>query len=292
MPPARLLHKASSLGGRRPGTAATVPELAALRARVRQIEQNRAAGGSCASSLPRTLDIPGIEPALQPPALAPATFQEVVPASAKDRPAAAAFALALIRQLLQGAKESPEEAPEERATLPLLWCQTAVEAKDFGRLYPPGLMPWGLAPGRLLLVEASRDKDILWAMEEGLRSAALAAVVGELGAGGLGTASLTATRRLALAAQQSGCPCLLLRNGDRGASAARTRWRIAGAPSRPGPLDPRAPGEPSWRAELVRCPQGRPAAWTLEWSHETDSFHLAAAMVDRPAAARRMRHVA
>ena len=284
MPPTRLLHKASSLGGRRPGTTAAVPELAALRARVRQIEQDHKVSNGNAASLPRTLDIPGIEPALQPPALAPATFQEVVPASAKDRPAAAAFALALIRQLLQGAKE--------RAALPLLWCQTAVEAKDFGRLYPPGLVPWGLAPGRLLLVEAPRGKDILWAMEEGLRSTALAAVVGELGAGGLGTASLTATRRLALAAQQSGCPCLLLRNGDAGASAARTRWHIAGAPSRPGPLDPRAPGGPSWRAELVRCPQGRPAAWTLEWSHETDSFHLAAAVVDRPPAAHRMHRVA
>ncbi len=292
MPPTRLLHKASSLGGRRPGTAATVPELAALRARVRQIEQDHKVSNGNAASLPRTLDIPGIEPALQPPALAPATFQEVVPASAKDRPAAAAFALALIRQLLQGDKQSQEEAPEERAALPLLWCQTAMEAKDFGRLYPPGLVPWGLAPGRLLLVEAPRGKDILWAMEEGLRSAALAAVVGELGAGGLGAASLTATRRLALAAQQSGCPCLLLRNGDAGASAARTRWHIAGAPSRPGPLDPRAPGGPSWRAELVRCPQGRPAAWTLEWSHETDSFHLAAAVVDRPPAAHRMHRVA
>ena len=288
MPPAVLLHKPSSLGAHRPGTAAAVPKLAALRARIRQIEQNHKAGGSYASSLPQTLDIPGIEPALQPPALAPAAFQEVVSASAKDRPAAAAFALALLRQLLQSAGETAEE----RATLPLLWCQTAVEAKDFGRLYPPGLVPWGLAPGRLLLVEASRDKDILWAMEEGLRSAALAAVVGEFGAGGLGTASLTATRRLALAAQQSGCPCLLLHGGETGASAARTRWRIAGAPSRPGPLDPRAPGGPSWRAELVRCPQGRPAAWTLEWSHETDSFHLAAAVVDRPIAARRMHRVA
>lgn len=288
MPTAILLHKPSSLGARRPGTTAAAPELAALRARIRQIEQDHKTGERSASSLPRTLDIPGIEPALQPPALAPAAFQEVVPASAKDRPAAAAFALALLRQLLQSAKENPEE----RVALPLLWCQTAMEAKDFGRLYPPGLVPWGLAPDRLLLVEAPRSKDILWAMEEGLRSTALAAVVGELGAGGLGTASLTATRRLALAAQQSGCPCLLLRNGDTGASAARTRWRIAGAPSRPGPLDPRAPGGPSWRAELVRCPQGRSAAWTLEWSHETDSFHLAAAVVDRPLAARRMHRVA
>ncbi len=288
MPPLRLHHSASPLAARRSGTTAAAPELAALRRRIRQIEQGGKAGESGPAALPARLDVAGIEPALQPPALAPAAFQEIVPASAKDRPAAAAFALALLRHLQQGAKE----APEESAALPLLWCQAAVEAKDFGRLYPPGLTPWGLAPGRLLLVEAPRSKDILWAMEEGLRSTALAAVVGELGTEGLGSTSLTATRRLALAAQQSGCPCLLLRSGETGASAARTRWRIAGAPSRPGPLDPRAPGGPSWRAELVRCPQGRPAAWTLEWSHETDSFHLAAAVVDRPAAARRMHRVA
>ena len=288
MSPEAFLQRIPPLGVRRTGPTVAAPELAALRARIQQIERGCKAGESCASSLPAVLDVAGIEPALQPPALAPAAFQEIVPASAKDRPAAAAFALALLRYLQQSAQGDPEE----KAALPLLWCQSAVEAKDFGRLYPPGLVPWGLLPSRLLLVEAPRSKDILWAMEEGLRSTALAAVVGELGAGGLGTASLTATRRLALAAQQSGCPCLLLRNGETGASAARTRWRIAGAPSRPGPLDPRAPGGPSWQAELVRCPQGRPAAWTLEWSHETDSFHLAAAVVDRPAAAGRIHRVA
>ncbi len=288
MPSTLLLHSASPRDAQRSGTTVAAPELAALRARIRQIEQGCKAGESGPAALPATLDVAGIEPALQPPALAPAAFQEIVPASAKDRPAAAAFALALLRHL----QRSAEESPEDKAALPLLWCQAAVEAKDFGRLYPPGLTPWGLTPGRLLLVEAPRSKDILWAMEEGLRSTALAAVVGELGTEGLGTASLTATRRLALAAQQSGCPCLLLRNGDKSTSAARTRWRIAGAPSRPGALDPRAPGGPSWRAELVRCPQGRPAAWTLEWSHETDSFHLAAAVVDRPLAPSRIHRVA
>ena len=62
-----------------------------------------------------------------------------------------------------------------------------------------------------MLVTASRDDEILWAVEEGLRAPGLAAVVGEIGPlpGG--------SRRLQLAAERSGVTALLLR-----------RWRNAG----------------------------------------------------------------
>ncbi len=279
---------------------AATQRLAVLRSRIRQIEQGSSSttvsltSESFASSDQQAsswiLDIAGLEPTLQPPALVPAALQEIAPASAKDQAAAAAFALTL---LLQHCHRDGRNAGDN-LILPLLWCQTAQEARDVGRLYPPGLVPWRIGPGALLLVEARRDKEVLWAMEEGLRSQAVAAAVGELGTDKQGgKADLTATRRLALAAQQSGRPCLLLRSGGSGlASAARTRWRIAGAPSWPGTLDPKSPGKPCWRVELTRSPQGRLGAWTLEWSHETDRFRLAAAMADRPAAARQTQRAA
>ena len=69
-------------------------------------------------------------------------------------------------------------------------------------------------------------------MEEGVRHGSLAAVVGEVG-----RADMAATRRLQLAAEESGTPALLLRRWRKAGadplaapSAAVTRWRIACAP--------------------------------------------------------------
>src|SRR5207237_4979117 len=106
-------------------------------------------------------------------------------------------------------------------------------------LYGPGLVEHGLDPARLVLVSAARDEEILWAMEEGLRTPGLAAVVGEIG-----RLPVVAGRRLQLAAERSGITALVLRrwrNGTEAAaererpSAALTRWRVAALPSRDEP---------------------------------------------------------
>ena len=125
-----------------------------------------------------------------------------------------------------------------------------------------------------------RDADVLWAVEEGLRCGALAAVVAEAD-----LADFTATRRLSLAAQEGLTPGLLLRDDRLGpASAALSRWRIAALPGAPDPFDQRAPGNPRWALELVRCRGGRPMTCKVEWNRETGAFGLAAALADRPAA--------
>ena len=66
-------------------------------------------------------------------------------------------------------------------------------------LYGPGLAAFGLDPGRLIVVRARTDKDVFWAMEEGLRCSRLVAVVGEVGA-----LDCSAGRRLQLAARAGG----------------------------------------------------------------------------------------
>src|SRR6185437_7351748 len=76
---------------------------------------------------------------------------------------------------------------------PVLWCSIA------GDLHGPGLAACGLGPERLILARMSGEQALLWAMEEGLRSAVLAAVVGEAEA-----LPLAASRRLQLAAEASG----------------------------------------------------------------------------------------
>ena len=135
-------------------------------------------------------------------------------------------------------------------TSPILWCLPRLD------LYGPGLAAHGLDPGRVVLVRASRNAEILWAMEEGLRAPGIAAVVGEIR-----SLPMVASRRLQLAAERSGIIALLLRRWRDGGQAAReralpnaavTRWRVAALPSRPPRGEPGV-GSPRWRVELLRC---------------------------------------
>src|SRR6266404_4966494 len=161
-----------------------------------------------------------------------------------------------------------------------LWCLPRPD------LYGPGLAAHGLDPGRLVLVRAPRDDEILWAMEEGLRAPGIAAVVGEVGA-----LPAVASRRLQLAAERSGITALLLRRWRDGGQAAReralpnaatTRWRIAALPSQPPQGEPGV-GRPRWRVELLRCRGGEPACWEVEGADATGNVSLAATLADRPA---------
>ena len=168
---------------------------------------------------------------------------------------------------------------------PLLWCHAADD------LYGPGLVARGLAPDRLISVRARDDRTVLEAMEDGLKVPALAAVVGEVGA-----LPLTASRRLQLAAANSGVTAFALRRWRTGACAeaeraapvaATTRWRVSALPSRP--ID----GEPGlgrflWNVELTRCRGGVPAQWIVEACDATGHVALAAELADRaPAPAER-----
>ena len=146
----------------------------------------------------------------------------------------------------------------------VLWISTEQESN---LVWPPGLIPFGLAPESLILARAARWSEALWAMEEALRCPALGAAVLMAGAGqGL---DLTATRRLHLAAEAGGVFGLLLRpDGAAGASAARTRWHIA-------PLSSDA--APRWRLTLLRQRGGAPAGpWNVSFEAATGSLRLEA----------------
>jgi protein ImuA len=158
----------------------------------------------------------------------------------------------------------------------------------------------GFHPGRLILVRARRDADVLWALEEGLRapaavlSAALSAVVGEVA-----EPDDTAMRRLQLAAETAGRPCFLLRRRlfagpvattTSMPAVALTRWRVGALPSTEmgsaigfGGLTG-WPGRPRWRLELLRCRGAAPGSFTVEWDDAAGGFDLAAPVRDRPVA--------
>ncbi|MFM7346439.1 MAG: ImuA family protein [Tagaea sp.] len=130
-----------------------------------------------------------------------------------------------------------------------------------------GLAAVGLDASRLLLVDAPRRVDALWAFEEALRCRALAAVAAEID-----DVDLTQSRRLQLAAELGGTTALLLRPPGELAlpSAARTRWRIE---SRAG-----AGETPRWRVELARVQGGTPRNWTIDidgkdWRLADETLH-------------------
>ncbi|HLB96295.1 MAG TPA: hypothetical protein VJK90_01470, partial [Acetobacteraceae bacterium] len=165
---------------------------------------------------------------------------------------------------------------------PVLW---ALPRDD---LFAPALAGVGLHPDRLIL--AAAGKQVLSVMEEGLRHRGLAGVVGELE----GPLTLTASRRLQLAAEASGVTAIVLRRARRHddptlaePNAAVTRWRLTALPSAP-PL-PQAPdipglGRARWRLDLLRCRGGDPATWIVEACDATGHLALVAEFSDRSAA--------
>lgn len=174
----------------------------------------------------------------------------------------------------------------------IAWIVQSMVTAEAGLPYGEGLRAWGLDPGRMLLVRTRDTQTLLAAGEEALRSGALGAVL--LSAWGSPKAlNLTAERRLALAARESGAPALLIRAGSRSgaSSAAETRWAISSAPSRP--LEAGAPGRPALTVRLERSRTGaEPGQWVMEWrsdeaafgARETVSGGLVPLAAERPAA--------
>ena len=164
---------------------------------------------------------------------------------------------------------------------PVLWC---LRARD---LFAPALAGVGLHP--VLYAETGDEKMVPLCLEEGLRCADLAGVVGEVS-----RLAMTASRRLQLAAETSGVAAFLIRRDPRGGaalaepSAAVTRWRIDAAPSASLPVP--GAGRARWRVELLRCRAGEGAAWEVETCDAQGHLALAAELADRSAAPAQERH--
>lgn len=162
----------------------------------------------------------------------------------------------------------------KRSRRPVLWVQERMAILESGRIHPPAI-----AIPEIIHVETRDARSALWAMEEGLRCAELAMVIGELW-GDPAAVDFTATRRLAVAAERSGVAAYLIRlGGHPNLSGARMRWRIASLPSLANRLDSRAPGPAAWDAELFRARGQPPGRWKI--AHEAGAFHLVAQPCDR-----------
>lgn len=153
----------------------------------------------------------------------------------------------------------------------LVWVMQTRAFSEVGAPYGPGVEDWGLETRSLVLVTVRDTAHLLSAGEEALASGAADAVL--LSAWGDGPAfTLTASRRLALAASKGRSTGFFVRAAARPApSAAETRWRVRAAPSKP--LAAQAPGSSALAVELLRTRSGAPSGeWIMEWDREARTF--------------------
>jgi len=248
-------------------TVSPSPCLDALRAEIRAIER----GGAVAAVRPAlSFGLAEVDARLAGGGLLPALHEAAAASPAPGDDAAATLFLAALAARFSRAVGIGQ----------VLW---AVARRD---LFAPGLALAGLSPERLLYAQCRDDAEVLAVMEEGVRHGSLAAMLGEVG-----RADMAATRRLQLAAEESGTPALLLRRWRKAGaeplaapSAAFTRWRIGCAPSAPLPfgIDPsEGIGRPRWQVALVRQRGAPPYDWLMEAPDGEARFALPAPIGDR-----------
>jgi protein ImuA len=187
-------------------------------------------------------------------------LHEIRAGTTNDSPAATGFAVAILARLAE---------IDDR---PLLVVLEATARREAGLVYGPGLDRFGLDSKRLVIATPRRAEEALWVFEEGLRCRGLAAVLAEL-RGHPRPLDLTASRRLALRARDSGVMGLLLRQASRSEpGATATRWSVTSRPA--ADLDAFAAGigRPAWRLALERNRFGMTGVFDVEWDHERLAF--------------------
>lgn len=194
--------------------------------------------------------------------------------------------LAPVRPVDAGAACGLALALAARSRGHVLWLQGDFGRMESGALYGPGLALFGLPLDRLTILSAANGADVLWAMEEALRSRAVRLVIGEL-PDERASDDGTAARRLAFTARDHGGLGLLLRPRPALApSAAATRWQIAAAPSAPDQFG--GLGRTTFDLSLTKNRRGPCGRWRIAWDHHEHAFQpalpvgMAAAPSDRP----------
>ena len=197
------------------------------------------------------------------------------------------LALASLHEVCGGGDDAVEGAAAmlftagiaARTRAPVLWCLTRPD------LFAPALAQAGLVPGRVIYVEAGDEKSLLLCFEEGLRHGGLGAVVAEVA-----RLSMTASRRLQLAAEAGGTLGLAVRRFRKRAeaeafalpTAAITRWRVSPRPSVSLPVP--GIGRARWLLELTRCRSGEAAEFDVEATDAEGRIAFSSGLADRSSA--------
>lgn len=145
---------------------------------------------------------------------------------------------------------------------PIIW---AGLYRDLAVLAPTGVQRF-LDPARIVMTQGVTRSDVLWAGEHALRTPGIALVVIEIERG----PDLKESRRLQLAAEESGAIGLVLISGRAQTSAAETRWRCEAIQR----------SEPAWLWDCQKHRKGDVGEWQVSWlggEYGPDLIHMATA---------------
>ena len=145
------------------------------------------------------------------------------------------------------------------------YCGACIWISSSKKIFPAALNLFGIEPNKIIFVEAEKEKDVLWILEETLKCEGLAAVVGEVR-----ELSFTSSRRFQLAIEQSRVTGFILSNNCHllNTTASIARWKISPLPSSlPGDMP--GVGFPRWRVELLKVRNGKTGSWEVEWVNKS-----------------------
>lgn len=137
--------------------------------------------------------------------------------------------------------------------------------RDLATISPAGLQDF-IDPSRVVLTEGVTRNEVLWAGEQALRTPGIAGVVIDVERG----LDLKESRRLQLAAEESGAIGIILVRGRAQTSAAETRWRCESIRSQ----------NFGWRWVCQKHRRGETGQWQVRWLGDDNGqgvIHMASA---------------
>jgi len=127
-------------------------------------------------------------------------------------------------------------------------------------IFPVAVKRFGIEPDCIIFVNAPREKDALWVLEEALKCEGLSAVIAEIP-----RLSFIESRRLQLAVEKSKVTGFILRYTSKlNTTASIARWKITPLPGRIADGMPGV-GFPHWNIELLKVRNGKPGIWQAEY---------------------------
>ena len=231
----------------------SVPSIAALKRHISRIEGLRQTETSGVVPLGHA----GIDARLGG-GLERGRLHEIFAFEADDASGAAGFATMILRRANRGRSS-------------VVWLRQEEAHAVGGALHMPGLVELGAGAIDLVVGILPDSLSVLRVAADVARCAEVGLVVIELWKNPR-PLDLTASRRLAVAAEGSGVTALLLRIAAvPEPSAAMTRWAVRSVPA--VPLEANAPGHAALEVELMRQRGGKAGGrWIVEWNRDEGIF--------------------
>jgi len=132
---------------------------------------------------------------------------------------------------------------------------------------------------RILLIRPPNEHDLLWTIEETLRSPAIGLVIGEPNR----PMSLTTGRRLQLAAEKGQTTGLMLIQNGQGSNASETRWKCT-------PIADHSQTATLHQWQIIKNKKGIVGNWMINWNGKTNSIHMVPETCQRHIAAKEADH--